>query len=94
MSFPNVAFDLFLRELGEMVRLRDAALGVPELAASEEGRAALQALKDAVTAVGQVAQAGDPAAELAAARAALTRARSLFTPVAHRLARRPSDVRA
>ena len=81
MSFPSLLFDQLIRELGEMVSVRDQALRRPELTTSAAVTAALEALKDAVVAVGEVAQVGDREAEVATARRALGRARVLFGEV-------------
>lgn len=79
MSFPSVLFDLMIRELGELVSLRNAALARPETAATPALAAAVEALKDAVSAVGHIASAtGDRTPEVQEAQAALAEARRAF----------------
>lgn len=79
MTFPSVLFDQMIRELGELVSIRNAALARPEIAAAPSVAAALEALKEAVIAVGRVASApGDRAPEVDLAQAALVRARRAF----------------
>jgi hypothetical protein len=82
MTFPAVVFDQMIRELGELVQLRDQALRCSETATSPHTTAALQALKLAVSAVGRVAEVGDRPDEVHAARRALADARRLFAEVA------------
>lgn len=84
-----------IRELGELVQLRDQALRQPEIATSPHTAAALQALKHAVSAVGHVAEVGDRPAEVHEARRALADARRLFADAAKlfREAPRPTDQR-
>ena len=82
MSFPSVLFDLMIRELGELVSLRNAALARPEIAKTPSLAEALEALKNAVSAVGHVASAtGDRAPEVGAAQVALAEARRAFAAV-------------
>jgi hypothetical protein len=79
MTFPSVLFDQMIRELGELVSIRNAALTRPEIAATPSVAAAFEALKEAVIAVGRVASApGGRAPELDQAQAALARARRAF----------------
>jgi hypothetical protein len=82
MIFPAVVFDQMIRELGEIVQLRDQALRHRDSETSPHTAAALQALKLAVSAVGRVAEVGDRPAEVDAARRAMAEARRLFAEVA------------
>ena len=81
MSFPSVVFDQMIRQLGELVQLRDQALRHTEVSTSDALSTAVQALKRAVSAVGRVAEIGDREADVAEARRALIEARGLFGEV-------------
>jgi hypothetical protein len=81
MSFPAATFDEMIRALGELVVLRDRVLHRSEIAGLAAATSAIDGLQAAVSAVGRVAETGDPS-EVAAAYAALAHARGLFAPVA------------
>ena len=89
MSFTTILFDELICELGELASLRDEAFRRPDIARSATMTEALEALAEVVPAVARAALSGGGVSEVAAARAALTRAQRRFGPVAALLAEGP-----